>query len=110
MISDHLFLLFSSEGDSELFSQVGSLWRTGMCQTPSSRRSDFTALSKPDGGVRGIVVGDIVRRFVARTIDKQARQLGCVFQDMEPFDFEEKLKHTETNPMCSIHKSRRTSR
>ena len=31
----------------------------------------MTALSKPDGGVRGIVVGDIVRRLVARTISKQ---------------------------------------
>ena len=31
----------------------------------------LTALSKPDGGVRGIVVGDILRRFVARTIAKQ---------------------------------------
>ena len=30
-----------------------------------------TALSKPDGGVRGIVVGDILRRMVARTIAKQ---------------------------------------
>ena len=25
-------------------------------------------------------------------------------------DFAEELKHTETNPMCKIHKSRRTSR
>ena len=31
----------------------------------------MTALSKPDGGVRGIVVGDIVRRLVARSIAKQ---------------------------------------
>ena len=31
----------------------------------------LTALSKPDGGVRGIVVGDILRRLVARTIAKQ---------------------------------------
>ena len=31
----------------------------------------ITALSKPDGGVRGIVVGDILRRLVARTISKQ---------------------------------------
>ena len=37
---------------------------------------------------------------------KSTRQLGCVFQDMEPeviIDFAEELKHTETNPMCSIH-------
>ena len=31
----------------------------------------MTALSKPDGGVRGIVVGDIIRRLVARSIAKQ---------------------------------------
>ena len=29
MISDHLFPLLSSEGDSELFAQVGSLWANG---------------------------------------------------------------------------------
>ena len=38
---------------------------------------------------------------------KITRQLGCVFQDMEPPKsspiFAEELKHTETNPMCSIH-------
>ena len=31
----------------------------------------LTALAKPDGGMRGIVVGDIVRRLVARTMAKQ---------------------------------------
>ena len=31
----------------------------------------ITALRKPDGGVRGIVVGDFLRPFVARTIAKQ---------------------------------------
>ena len=37
---------------------------------------------------------------------KSTRQLGCVFQDMEPevfIVFAEELKHTETDPMCSIH-------
>ena len=33
----------------------------------------ITALQKPDKGVRGIVVGDIFRRFVARTIAQQLR-------------------------------------
>ena len=36
----------------------------------------MTALSKPDGGVRGIVVGDIFRRLVARTIAKQVAEKG----------------------------------
>ena len=31
----------------------------------------LTALRKPDGGVRGIVVGDVFRRVVARTTAKQ---------------------------------------
>ena len=35
------------------------------------RLGRLTALSKPDGGVRGIVVGDILRRMVARTLAKQ---------------------------------------
>ena len=35
------------------------------------RLGRITALSKPDGGVRWIVVGDIVRRLVARSIVKQ---------------------------------------
>ena len=35
------------------------------------RLGRLTALSKPDGGVREIVVGDILRRLVARTITKQ---------------------------------------
>ena len=45
---------------------------------------------------------------------KNTRQLGCGFQDMEPaevfIDFTEELRHTETDPMCQIHKSRCTSR
>ena len=35
------------------------------------RLGRLTALNKPDGGVRGIVVGDIIRRLVARTMAKQ---------------------------------------
>ena len=30
----------------------------------------LTALTKPDGGVRGIVAGDVVRRLVARTMSQ----------------------------------------
>ena len=35
------------------------------------RLGRLTALQKPNGGVRGIVVGDIIRRLVARTIAQQ---------------------------------------
>ena len=38
---------------------------------------------------------------------KNTRQLGCVFQDMEPPKsssiLRKSFKHTETHPMCSIH-------
>ena len=35
------------------------------------RSGRLTALSKPDGGVRGIVSADVIRRLVARTIVQQ---------------------------------------
>ena len=45
---------------------------------------------------------------------KNTRQLGCVFSGYGAAEvfihFAEELKHTEANPMCSIHKSRVTSR
>ena len=37
------------------------------------RVGSFTALSKPDGGLRGIAAGDVIRLWVAKTM---ARQLG----------------------------------
>ena len=38
---------------------------------PVVRLGRLTALRKPDGGVRGIIVGDVLRRLVARTIAQQ---------------------------------------
>ena len=35
------------------------------------RLGRLTALSKPDGGVRGIIAGDVVRRLVAKTTSQQ---------------------------------------
>ena len=37
-------------------------------ETSQASELGMTALQKPDGGVRGIVVGDVVRRLVARTL------------------------------------------
>ena len=74
MTSDHLFPLLSHERDSELLVQVGSLLARGDVPDviiEAIRLGRVTALSKPDGGVRGIVVGDIIRRLVARTMAKQ---------------------------------------
>ena len=74
MTSDHLFPVLENEGDSELLCRVASLLSVG--QVPevileAVRLGRMTALGKPDGGVRGIVVGDVLRRLVARTIAKQ---------------------------------------
>ena len=74
MTSDHLFPVLESEVDSGLFGQVGSLLAVGKVPPgilQAIRLGRMTALSKTDGGVRGIVVGDIVRRLVARTMAKQ---------------------------------------
>ena len=73
MTSDHLFPVLESEAASELLTQVASLLAVG--QVPHTileaiRLGRLLALQKPDGGVREIVVGDILRRLVARTIAK----------------------------------------
>ena len=72
--SDHLFPNQESEATSELLTQVANLLAIG--QVPHTileaiRIGRLTALQKPDGSVRGLVVGDIIRRLVARTIAKQ---------------------------------------
>ena len=78
MTSDHLFPVLENEGDSDLFVRVASLLASGNVPTAIAqaiRLGRMTALSKPDGGVRGIVVGDIIRRLVARSIAKHIRKL-----------------------------------
>ena len=74
MTADHLFPILENERDSSLFVQAAtSLARGNIPEVimEAIRLGQMTALRKPDGGVRGIVVGDIVRRLVARTIAKQ---------------------------------------
>ena len=48
-------------------------------------------------------------RLVLDAYSSSTRQLGCVFPDMEPPKSSSILRksseHTETNPMCKIHKS-----
>ena len=74
MTADHLFPILESEADSEQLEQVAS--NLAVADVPVEvidgiRLGLLTALAKPDGGVRGFVIGDIVRRLVARTIAKQ---------------------------------------
>ena len=60
--------------DTSLFFQFATALARG--QAPAAavegvRMGRITALKKPNGGIRGIVVGDILRSLVARTMAKQ---------------------------------------
>ena len=74
MTSEHLFPILDNAHDSEALSRVATLMARGEAPAEALegiRLGRLTALRKPDGGVRGIVVGDILRRLVARTMAKQ---------------------------------------
>ena len=74
MTVEHLQPLLDHTKDARMFFQVAE--RLARAQVPPSVRDTVrlgrvTALQKPDGGVRGIVAGDVVRRLVARTMSQQ---------------------------------------
>ena len=76
MTTKHLRPLLSAAHTTNLFFRVGEKLSRG--DVPQSvvqmvRQGRMTALAKPDGGVRGIVAGDVIRRLVAKTM---AQQLG----------------------------------
>ena len=74
MTCDHLRPLLDSNPDMHLLFVVGELFSRGqslhdIVQLVNLGR--MTALRKKDGGVRGIVAGEVIRRLVARTITQQ---------------------------------------
>ena len=86
MTANHLRPLLESEQDTMRF------WRFAQdlaraCApdevVDAIRLGRLTAPQKPNGGVRGIVVGDIIRRLVARTIAQQLS--STVEQATAPF-------------------------
>ena len=88
MTSDYLIPLLVSDHDSDLFCQMGSLLATGNIPTEvleGFRLGRLTASREPDGDVRGIVVGDIKRRLVARSMAKQIAKK--VEQATSPFQY-----------------------
>ena len=69
MTSKHIRVLLDNPRDSHLFFLLGEQLSQGMAPeaaVQAVRLGRLTALRKRDGGVRGIVAGDVVRRFVAR--------------------------------------------
>ena len=74
MTADHVMTLLENERDSaKLFALASSFAKEDVPLEVVSwvRMGRTTALRKEDGGVRGIAVGDIWRRLVARTIAQQ---------------------------------------
>ena len=74
MTSDHLFPLLESERDSVMFAEFAQSLAVADVLHQVLRilgLGRLIALTKPDGGVRGIVVGDLLRRLVGRTMAKQ---------------------------------------
>ena len=66
-----LFPMLESEGDLDALTQLASLVARGEIPPRALevfRLGRVTALQKPGGGIRGIVVGDVFRRVLARTI------------------------------------------
>ena len=79
MTADHLRPLLDVSADSLVLGQVAALF--SRAQVPPEimdalGAGRLTALQKPDGGVRGIVVGEIFRRVTARTICPTVLQEG----------------------------------
>ena len=77
MTAEHLKPLLDNFRDTELFCQVGEHLAQGKIPRDVLeivRMGRMTALEKANGGVRGIVAGDMVRRLVTRTI---AQQILC---------------------------------
>ena len=75
MTSDHLFPLLESERDSIMFAEFAQSLAVADVLHQVLRilgLGQLIALKKRDGGVRGIVVGDVLRRLVGKTMAKQA--------------------------------------
>ena len=101
MTADHLRPLLDSAVDTARF------WRLAQdlarATVPDEivdvvRLGRMTALCKPNGGVRGIVAGDMVRRLVARTISQQISK--AVEQATSPFQY---ALSTKSGGECIAH-------
>ena len=74
MTADHVQVLLDNDADGVVFGHVATLLarsRVPVEILQAIRSGRVTALQKPDGGVRGIAVGNTLRRMVARTMAQQ---------------------------------------
>ena len=107
MTVEHLRPLLESDRDSLLFYEVVVEISRGNAPDvfwDAVRLGRVTALVKPDGGVRGIVVGDVLRRVIARTI---AQEIGDAVQSATgPYQYALK---TTASTECVSHVCRPSS-
>ena len=74
MCTEHLRPLLDNDVDSNRVFEVSQAFAQAKIPdeiASALRVGQLTALRKPNGGVRGIVVGDVIRRRVAKTISQQ---------------------------------------
>ena len=79
MTVEHARPLLESGACTALLGEVATQFARGQIPEevlPAVRLGRMTALQKPDGGVRGIVVGDVFRQLVGRTLAKQFAEQG----------------------------------
>ena len=88
MTADHLKPVLENHRDSDLFHNISQLMVRAVVPSEifsALRIGRLTALQKPNGGIRGIVAGDLLRRLVARTV---AQQLGpAIERATAPFQY-----------------------
>ena len=107
LTSEHLHPILENDSSLTALFRVGVLFSRGHVPPgalDALRLGRITALAKPDGGIRGIVVGDVLRRIVAKTI---AQQIGDqVEKSTAPFQFSLK---TRAGSECVAHTLRTLS-
>ena len=74
MTTEHLRLVLDTVHHAQLLFKLGE--QLSRAETPTTivnsvRLGRLTALQKPNGGVRGVVAADILRRLVGRTMAQQ---------------------------------------
>ena len=98
---DERTFVHAGEDDLSLFSQFAGILARGDIPPNALeviRRGRMSALRKVNGGVRGIVVGDTLRRLVARTIVQQIGE--AVERATSPFQY---VLKTRAGCKCVSH-------
>ena len=101
MTNEHFRILLSNPSHFQWLFRAGEQLARGdipAVVVDVVRLGRMTALHKPDGGVRGIVVGDVLRRLVGRTIAQQL--MPAVERYTAPFQYALK---TRAGTECVAH-------